>query len=98
MNIIIKYLILFSISTFFVFPSTIDEEYAYSIANKLYKKNIQNHNFMRVKNITYISHESTNLFYIFNIDPVGFIIISADNRAVPVLGYSFDNNFKYNNI
>ncbi|MBQ7489587.1 MAG: Spi family protease inhibitor [Bacteroidales bacterium] len=31
-------------------------------------------------------------FYIFNADDGGFVIVSADDRAVPVLGYS-DNGF-----
>ena len=31
------------------------------------------------------------LFYIFNADNRGFIIVSADDACTPVLGYSFDN-------
>jgi len=31
---------------------------------------------------------STALFYAFNVQPSGFILISADDRAMPVLGYS----------
>lgn len=31
--------------------------------------------------------------YIFNIDSGGFVIISASKKVMPVLAYSFDNNF-----
>jgi hypothetical protein len=33
------------------------------------------------------------VYYIFNINPQGFIIISANDAAPPVLGYSFENNY-----
>lgn len=43
--------------------------------------------------------EPNNYFYIFNtVSPLGFIIVSADDNVIPVLGYSDENNFDPNNI
>ena len=33
-----------------------------------------------------------HLLYIHHLEPIGFVIVSADNRSMPILGYSFDNN------
>ena len=50
-----------------------------------------------IKNITTIAEQNIDLIYIFNLEPKGFIIVSADSRALPLLGYSFDNNFSLDN-
>jgi len=36
------------------------------------------------------------LYYIFNIKPQGFIIITADDNLVPVIGYSFEDDYVAN--
>ena len=33
------------------------------------------------------------LYYIFNVVPQGFIIVSADDNLTPVIGYSFEGNY-----
>ena len=35
----------------------------------------------------------TDCYYVFSLQPTGFVIVSADERAEPILGYSYDNNF-----
>ena len=35
------------------------------------------------------------VYYIFNFNPNGFIIISSDDATVPVLGYGIDTNFSF---
>jgi len=40
-----------------------------------------------------VDHDYDSQFYIFNIEPAGFVIIAADSAARPVLGYSFENNW-----
>ena len=40
---------------------------------------------------------SENLFYIFNIKDHGFVIVAADDAAVPVLGYVFNHNYTTEN-
>ncbi|MCX6351968.1 MAG: thiol protease/hemagglutinin PrtT [Bacteroidetes bacterium] len=42
---------------------------------------------------------ATNFFYVFNIYKIkGFVIVSADDAIIPVLGYSDEGNFDPNNI
>ena len=44
-----------------------------------------------------ISDNDKNLIYVFSFFPKGFALISADNRAYPILGYSFENDFLIDN-
>ena len=37
-----------------------------------------------------------NSLYIFNIDTIGFVIVSADDRCSPIMGYSMNGSFDYN--
>jgi hypothetical protein len=47
-----------------------------------------------VSNITsYTDGKGEVLFYIFELDPKGFMIISADTDLPPIIGYSFRNTF-----
>lgn len=45
-----------------------------------------------------IKHEGTNLIYLFHLNPKGFILVPADDHAVPMLGFGFDHNFKTDNM
>jgi len=38
-----------------------------------------------------VTNNDVVLFYIFNVNNCGFIIVSADDACTPVLGYSFEN-------
>lgn len=44
------------------------------------------------------SNEAQVYFYVFNVSTCGFIIVSADDCVMPVLGYSNQSNFDPNNI
>ena len=46
-----------------------------------------------VKNIEIIKEQHTDLIYIYHLNPVGFLLIAADDNSSPVVGYGFDNNF-----
>ncbi|MDD3050557.1 MAG: C10 family peptidase, partial [Candidatus Cloacimonetes bacterium] len=37
--------------------------------------------------------KNENLFYLYNLEPKGFVMIAGDTDFVPVLGYSFNNDF-----
>ena len=39
-----------------------------------------------------------HLFYVITFDPIGFVIVSADDRSKPVLAYSFNNSYENDNI
>lgn len=43
-----------------------------------------------------VTNEDTPVFYIFNIDPTGFVIVSASSIANPILAFSFDQPFVSN--
>ena len=47
--------------------------------------------------ITYNISQGDAAFYVFN-TPNGFIIVSADDCATPILGYSCEGQFDVNNI
>ena len=40
----------------------------------------------------------SSYFQVFNLNPGGFVIVSSDDRIVPVLGYSFESDFDPENI
>jgi hypothetical protein len=40
-----------------------------------------------------ISENGDPLYYIFNISPTGFVIVSGDDAVIPILGYSFEGNY-----
>ena len=46
-----------------------------------------------IEDETVVRNGSRPAYYIFNIKDYGFIIISAEDAMVPVLGYSFDNQY-----
>ncbi|MBO7493465.1 MAG: C10 family peptidase, partial [Bacteroidales bacterium] len=35
----------------------------------------------------------TDCYYVFSMQPAGFVIVAADTRVKPILGYSYSNNF-----
>ena len=40
----------------------------------------------------------TDCYYVFSLQPQGFVIVAADDRVEPILGYSYDNNFVVENM
>ena len=45
-----------------------------------------------------VYHNATPVYYIFNVSESAFVIVSADERVNPILGYSFQSNFDNENI
>ena len=37
-------------------------------------------------------------FYVFNLDTTGFVIVSADDRCLPILGYSMNGSFDFEKL
>lgn len=61
---------------------------------KLFKKKVPEANFVNVA-----SQGGYSEFYIFsNISGKGFVIVSADDRMTPILGYSYENDFVMENM
>ncbi|HUS99015.1 MAG TPA: Spi family protease inhibitor, partial [Candidatus Thermoplasmatota archaeon] len=50
-----------------------------------------------IKSTTINNYEGEPLFYIFNLKPQGYLVVSASYDLPPVIAYSFTNNFlEYN--
>ena len=47
---------------------------------------------------TSVNEKGNTCFYVFTNKGKGFVIVSADDRMKPILGYSSENNFNSNNI
>ncbi len=45
-----------------------------------------------------VYHKGVAAYYLFNVSGNGFVIVSADERINPVLGYSFQTNFNEQNV
>ncbi len=82
-------ILLLLILTLNIFGFFIDKDKAEIVANNWY-----NHNSNRVFEDIYFKDPFVSIyndnpcFYIFSIEPGGFVIVSADDNIVPVLGYS----------
>ena len=50
-----------------------------------------------IQNQSLVYHKGVPVYYIFNVSESAFVIISADERINPVLGYSFQSNFDKEN-
>ncbi len=48
-----------------------------------------------IANTKPIVKNNRTLWYLINLQPRGFILVSADDAAYPVLGYSYEHNFDY---
>ena len=51
-----------------------------------------------IKNESLVYHKGVPVYYIFNLTGKAFVIVSADERINPVLGYSFQSNFDEQNV
>ena len=82
----------------FLSAKTVTENNANKVAiNWLNSHKVQNVNYKIVQHFIYTSNTDT-LFYIFNTNPSGYIIVSGDDITIPVIGYSFIGNFSNANL
>ena len=59
---------------------------------------LHNGNEFMVSNVETIKNEESNLIYIFHLEPKGFIMVPADDQAVPNLAFGFDHSFESSNM
>ena len=45
-----------------------------------------------------LTRAATDCYYVFAMQPKGFVIVAADERVNPILGYSYDNDFVVENM
>ena len=72
-----------------IIPAEVSLERASSISQNFFEsRNFESYN---VQDIQIISEDNRNLIYVFILDPVGFVVVSGNDAAMPILGYSFEN-------
>ncbi len=85
------------LSFLIAFTKQIPIETAQKVASNFFKLNTRQE--IKSININYTEtlNSSVPYIYIFNINS-GFVVVSADDRGFPVLGYSSNNHFSVKNI
>ncbi len=83
--------------SFGLFAAPVSLESARIVATNFYKQNSVKSNYAVSDVVTY-QKEGVNTFYIFIYEAGGFVIVSADDAVIPVLGYSTTDPFDKNNI
>ena len=84
----------------FSFGSTVQLETAEKVARSIYYENSELHdggNYY-VSEIETIKEGDLNLIYIFHLNPEGFIMVPADDQAMPNLAFGFDHPFESENM
>ena len=78
----------------------VDVNTAKSVGDNFVRNNMQSlRGFQNSKHVLTISDDKGNAcLYIFNIEDDGYYIVSADDRAKPILAYSDEGSFDVNNI
>jgi len=94
--------VIFTLFILSLFSQTVDLQKAELVAKNMYKqqyssssKNLDN---IGVINHKVFSHSNIPTLFVFNIEEGGFVIVSADERIKPVLGFSDKGNFDFQNL
>ena len=90
-----KQIILIFLSLNIIFSAIVNEERALNIAeNFYYSKNDPRTNSFNISMIDNYTIEDEVIFYIFNLEPNGFMLISANDLIRPVLAYGYTENYR----
>ena len=86
-----------------VFSKSIDYQSLIKFAQNAYQQRLssQNPNYqdvIQIKNVDLIVESGDTLMALFNFSNGGFILLSADDAAFPILAYSIENEIDLNNI
>ncbi len=84
----------FVVSFFCLSAKEIDKLTAQKAANNFINKISNSNKTIELKKEFYTSKNSV-AFYVFDLRDNGFVIISANDNAKPILAYSLENNFSY---
>ena len=71
----------------------VDVQKAKSLGTKFMKANTEMKSASVDLAYTAYADNGQTAFYVFAVQPKGFVIVSADDRAKPILGYSTESNF-----
>ena len=100
--------LLLIISCFSLFAKQVDENTAktiglYFLKNKTNSKTLKTVstlmlNYKATANLVSNSSNQTILFYVYNINTNGYVIVAGDDAVTPILGYSDQGNFNSENM
>ena len=94
-NLYIIISLLFIIS--FLNGAAISEKQVIKVSNNFISERFNS--FERTINNIYLDGlENIQHFYVVELAPIGFLLISANSQTIPILGFSFDNNFEQDNL
>ena len=88
-----RIVLLFSLFTI-VFADFVEIDRAIDIARNFHNSRSDQYSIESVESIEY---DNSVYLYVFKLSPLGFVIVSADDFVMPILGYSFENNFEIDN-
>ena len=97
-SLLLTFVLLLSLGQIFAAP--VDLVTAKSIGEKFVRVNMESlRNFKNTKHVATISNDNgVACVYVFNIDDKGFVLVSADDRAKPILAYSDESAIDMNNL
>lgn len=107
MKVILKLFIIVIANISFLFAAPVSEEEATQLAYNFFnlnsktektKINLTYKHIESIGNQTIKSNVETAYYYIFNKSNNSFVIISGDDLIYPILAYSNESNFDFNNI
>ncbi len=93
----IKYLIAILITSL-LYTASVDRNITDKVVlnlNKQYNTSLNKSNYT-INNIEIIKEQETIVMYAYHLNPTGFVLVSATDKANPIIGYSFDSNLKLN--
>ena len=76
-----------------LFANPVDANRAKALGIKFMHNNTEIKSSFAELTYTAYADNGQTAFYVFAVQPKGFVIVSADDRAKPILGYSTESNF-----
>ena len=98
MKTLYKYSFMF-ITISFIYCEAINNNRALQVAENFYfYKNDRTSNDFNYQNIALYNHNNNDIFYVISLEDKGFILISSDDLTMPILGYSFEETFSFEEV
>tara|TARA_Y100001970_G_scaffold284701_1_gene402624 strand:+ start:502 stop:2331 length:1830 start_codon:yes stop_codon:yes gene_type:complete len=92
------YSLVLSIFLSFIYSDFVSIDYAKKISNNIMTLKYPNHNNLKIESIYNIKEDLNTLIYVINYHKKGFVLVSADDRVNPLLGYSFNNYYSEDDL
>ena len=91
-----KYLLI-SLFCQLIFSSSVSLDDVITVSNNLITERAESEN-MSIGNILLEKSDNIKYYYIVDLLPKGFILVSANKNSIPIIGYSFKNNLNLHQL